>query len=130
MKGLEVLSNIINRNRKLSWILLISYVAFFVGCAAFPLFPQYSGYTNIFLHIANVIYIPPVLLVLIGKGKHIKAMRIIFFSISIGMLCRYFLEFGEVSNSVNFTLINIISFLAILPLVYMFSYYFYGKKLN
>lgn len=130
MKWLEVLSNIVNKNRILSWIILIGYVAFFVGCAAYPLFPQYSGYTNVFLHIANVIYIPPFILALIGKGSYVKATGIIFFSLVIGMLCRYLLEFGEVSNSVNFTLINVIAFLAILPLLYMFSYYLYGKKLN
>ncbi len=130
MKGLENLSNILNKNKKLSWIVLLSYMAFFVGCAAYPLFPQYTGYMNIVLHIANVIYITPVLLALLGKGKPVKAMGIVFSALLIGMLCRYLIEFGEVSNSVNFTIINMISFLVILPLVYMFSYYLYSKKLN
>ena len=112
-------------------IIYIAYIAIFVGCAGFPLFPQYAGYTNIILHLVNAVYIVPLMLVaLLGKDKVIKTYSVSFISLLLGMICRYFIEFGEVSNSVNFTVINIVSFLAILPLVYMATYYLYSKKLN
>lgn len=131
MEQINYLSKLVNKNRKLSWTIFITYIAIFVGCAAFPLFPQYTGYSNIILHSANAVYLTPLMLAaLLGKGKAIKAYSVSFISLLIGMICRYFIEFGEVSNSVNFTVINIVSFLAILPLVYMATYYLYSKKLN
>ena len=41
---------------------------------------------------------------------------------SIGMVCRYLLEFGEVSNTYNFTLFNIVSYLVIIPIGTTFAY--------
>ena len=121
----------VNKNKKLFRTIFIVYIVIFVGCAGFPLFPQYTDYSNITLHLANAVYIIPLMLVaLLGKGRVIKAYSISFISLLLGMICRYFIEFGEVSNSVNFTVINIVSFLAILPLVYMATYYLYSKKLN
>ena len=47
-----------------------------------------------------------------------------------GMICRYFLEFGEVSNSYNFTLPNItVHFVAILCIC-IFSYLCTKKKIE
>jgi hypothetical protein len=131
MEQINNLSKLVNKNKKLSWTIFIAYIAIFVGCAGFPLFPQYAGYTNIILHLVNAVYIVPLMLVaLLGKDKVIKTYSVSFISLLLGMICRYFIEFGEVSNSVNFTVINIVSFLAILPLVYMATYYLYSKKLN
>ena len=39
-----------------------------------------------------------------------------------GMICRYLLEFGEVSNTYNFTLFNIVSYLVIIPIGTTFAY--------
>ena len=131
MEQINNLSKLVNKNKKLSWTIFIAYIAIFVGCAGFPLFPQYAGYTNIILHLVNAVYIVPLMLVaLLGKDKVIKTYSVSFISLLLGMICRYFIEFGEVSNSVNFTVINIVSFLAILPLVYTATYYLYSKKLN
>ena len=47
MEQINNLSKLLNKNRKLSWTLFITYIAIFVGCATFPLFPQYTGYSNI-----------------------------------------------------------------------------------
>lgn len=67
---------------------------------------------------------------LLGKGKEIQVYSVSFISLLLGMICRYFIEFGEVSNSVNFTVLNVVSFLAVLPLIYTLTYYLYGKKFN
>lgn len=131
MEVINNLSKLLNKNKKLSWVLFIAYIAIFIGCAGFPLFPRYTGYSNIIIHLANAVYMTPLMFVaLLGKGKAVKAYSVSFVSLLIGMICRYFIEFGEVSNSANFTIINVISFLVILPLVYMFTYYLYSKKLN
>lgn len=131
MEQINNLSKLVNKNKKISWAIFITYIAIFIGCAAFPLLTQYTGYLYIILHLANAVYIAPLMLVaLLGKGKAIKAYSVSFMSLLIGMICRYFIEFGEASNSVNFTVINIASFLIILPLVYIITYYLYSKKLN
>lgn len=131
MEQINNLSKLVNKNKRLFGAIFIAYIVIFVGCAGFPLFPKYADYSNIILHLANAVYIIPLMLVgLLGKGRVIKAYSISFISLLLGMICRYFIEFGEVSNSVNFTIINIVSFLAILPLVYTATYYLYSKKLN
>lgn len=125
------LSKFLNKNRKLSWIFFIAYIAIFIGCAGFPLFPQYTGYSNIIIQLGNAVYITPLMFVaLLGKGKEIQVYSVSFISLLLGMICRYFIEFGEVSNSVNFTVLNVVSFLAVLPLIYTLTYYLYGKKFN
>ncbi|MBQ2412747.1 MAG: hypothetical protein II313_04915 [Anaerotignum sp.] len=52
--------------------------------------------------------------------------RMVFFTIS-GMICRYFLEFGEVSNTYNFTLFNIVVYLFIVPVFTLLAYEFMDK---
>lgn len=49
---------------------------------------------------------------------------------SIGMVCRYLLEFGEVSNTYNFTLFNIVSDLVIIPIGTTFAYRLMAGGLN
>lgn len=130
MEVINNLSKFLNKNRKLSWIFFIAYIAI-IGCAGFPLFPQYTGYSNIIIQLGNAVYITPLMFVaLFGKGKEIQVYSVSVISLLLGMICRYFIEFGEVSNSVNFTTANIVSFLAVLPLIYTLTYYLYGKKFN
>lgn len=46
----------------------------------------------------------------------------------IGMLCCYFLEFGEVSNTYNFTLLNIVVYLFVVPVYTLLVYEFCDKR--
>ena len=46
-----------------------------------------------------------------------------------GMLCRYFLEFGEVSNTYNFTLPNIAIHMAAISCICLCSYLHIKKKI-
>ena len=48
----------------------------------------------------------------------------------IGMACRYLLEFGEVSNTYNFTLFNIVSYLVIIPIGTTIFYRFMVRRLK
>lgn len=47
---------------------------------------------------------------------------------AVGMLCRYVLEFEEVSNTTNFTLSNIVSYIVIIPIMTTVLYYGILKK--
>ena len=58
-----------------------------------------------------------------GPGLYPK---MIIFTV-IGMLCRYFLEFGEVSNTYNFTVFNIVVYLFIVPIFTLLFYEFLDK---
>ncbi len=48
----------------------------------------------------------------------------------LGMICRYILEYGEVSNTRNFTPFNIMSYLVIIPIFIVVIYHFIIKKLQ
>ena len=61
----------------------------------------------------------------VGKGfglifpsvRPLKAYGIFILLCVFGLVCRYFLEFGEVSNTYNFTLFNIVSYLVLVPAI-------------
>ena len=52
--------------------------------------------------------------------------RLILFT-ALGMVCRYLLEFGEYSNTYNFTLFNIVVYLFAAPVVTLLVYEFSDK---
>ena len=52
--------------------------------------------------------------------------KMVLFTV-IGMVCRYFLEFGEVSNTYNFTLFNIVVYLFVVPVFTLLAYEFADK---
>ena len=52
--------------------------------------------------------------------------RLMLFT-ALGMVCRYLLEFGEVSNTYNFTLVNIVVYLFAAPVVTLLVYEFSDK---
>lgn len=47
----------------------------------------------------------------------------------LGMICRYILEYEEVSNTMNFTQFNIISYLVVIPIFIVIAYRFILKYL-
>jgi hypothetical protein len=62
-----------------------------------------------------------------GKGKEKFVYLANLLLTGIGLICRYLLEFGEVSNTMNFTQWNVISYLAIIPVFTLLSYYLLGQ---
>ena len=65
-----------------------------------------------------------------GPDRERKVYIVTFILTVIGMLCRYLLEFGEVSNTYNFTLFNIVSYLVIIPIGTTIFYRFMGRRLE
>ena len=110
---------------------LLAFVAF-LGCFAFPiqsvnfpvdalkLYTLLAGYGSVAVGFAAV------------HGKK-RLGRVYCMTLSftiLGLLCRYALEFGEVSNTYNFTPVNIVSYLALIPAGTMLSYWAAAAKLE
>lgn len=53
--------------------------------------------------------------------------RMMLFTV-IGMVCRYFLEYGEVSNTYNFTWLNIVVYLFAVPVYTLLVYEFMDRR--
>ena len=118
-------------NKALWYSLVVGYIAIFIGCASFPLVLQISGYSILLVHVVNACCLVPLTLAaLLGKGRLKAAYLISLVALILGMICRYLIELGEVSNTTNFTITNIIIFLGILPVVYTFTYYLWSNKLD
>lgn len=107
---------------------ILGYIVF-AGCFTFPLwsseFPL--DLMKVYLVIASYGIIALGLSGVYGAKKE----KIIYFQTFIltvvGLLCRYFLEFGEHSNTYNFTLFNVILYILIIPIFTMITYHFTVK---
>lgn len=96
--------------------LLLGYIIF-AGCFVFPIrskpFPlDFSG-LHVLVSSYGVIALASAGIFGPDRGK--KVYITTFLLTAVGMGCRYLLEFGEVSNTYNFTLFNIVSYLALIP---------------
>ena len=89
----------------------------FAGCFVFPIrsepFPL--DFSGVYLLVSSYGVIALASAGIFGPGRGRKVYITTFLLTAIGMGCRYLLEFGEVSNTYNFTLFNIVSYLALIP---------------
>ena len=112
-------------------ILILGYIIF-AGCFVFPIqserFPL--NVPRIYRLISSYGVIALALTAILGEGKGVIVYIVTFLLTAIGMGCRYFLEFGEVSNTYNFTLLNIISYLVIVPIGTTVAYQWLVKMLK
>lgn len=104
------------KHSQLPGILLMGYIIF-AGCFVFPIrsepFPL--DFSGVYLLVSSYGVIALASAGIFGPGRGRKVYITTFLLIAIGMGCRYLLEFGEVSNTYNFTLFNIVSYLALIP---------------
>ncbi len=104
--------------------LLLLYIVF-AGCFSFPIHSEQIplSFIRVYLFVAQYGIIGVSLSGLYGakKGKFIYIQALLFTIIGLG--CRYLLEFGEVSNTYNFTSPNIISYLVIIPIAVLMVYF-------
>ena len=86
----------------------------FFGCFAFPVYnfskdaPQISRWINVLVALTAYYEIGLVQGVLFEPKEHVKCIGITLTMTIVGLICRYVLEFGEVSNTYNFILSNIV----------------------
>ena len=97
-------------------VLLMGYIIF-AGCFVFPIrsepFPL--DFSGLYVLVSSYGVIALASAGIFGPGRGKKVYITTFLLTAIGMVCRYLLEFGEVSNTYNFTLFNIVSYLALIP---------------
>jgi len=111
--------------------LIWGYIVF-NACFSFPIssarFPL--DFSKGYLLIASYGVIALSLAGIYGSKKHLTVFMQTFAFCVLGLICRYFLEYGEVSNSYNFTLINIFAYLTIIPAYTVFAYSILDRKLK
>ena len=104
-------------------ILVLGYIVF-AGCFVFPIrsepFPL--DFQGVYLLAASYGVIALAFAGIWGPDRERMVYIVTFVLTVIGMACRYLLEFGEVSNTYNFTLFNIVSYLVIIPIGTTFAY--------
>lgn len=104
----------------------------FAGCFTFPLWSEKFplDWTRIYLVVVEYGVIALALASIYGIKKEKIVCLQTFALTMIGLICRYFLEFGEHSNTYNFTLINIILYILVVPVYTMIAYHFIVKSLT
>lgn len=112
-------------------ILILGYIVF-AGCFVFPIrsepFPL--DFQGVYALVTSYGVIALALAGIWGPGKGRRVYIVTFLLTVAGMVCRYLLEFGEVSNTYNFTLFNIISYLAIIPSATALAYQWIAGRLK
>ncbi|HZK71143.1 MAG TPA: hypothetical protein VFD03_06450 [Clostridia bacterium] len=125
---------ITQKYKKYLWVIVLVYIAYH-GCFTFPfsnvLFP--FDFSKALLVIYGYGIIGMCYFGLLEKGRVFTVFGLTLVFTIIGLTYRYFIEFGEVSNSMNFIPINIILYLAVVPmyctLVYWAIWKWYAKKI-
>ena len=112
-------------SHKKGFFLFVCAWFIFIGCCAFPVinltkdFPLQITLLNLFTVCISCVYLGKIMEIIFSK-KITKSILIALSMTLIGFLCRYFLEYGEVSNTYNFTAANValhLFALTILPLM-------------
>ena len=106
----------IQKHKKLSWLVLIVYLIF-CGCFVFPLSNERWSFDFEKAYMIIVAYgILAILFVnLLSNNKAMYVYLISLLFTMVGIILRYIIEYGEHSNTMNFTQINIIMYLVIIP---------------
>ena len=66
---------------------------------------------------------------LYGKAKERAVYPLTLLMTILGMVCRYVLEYGEASNVYNFTMLNILSYIILIPAFTVGAYHYIVKYL-
>ena len=101
----------VQKCRSISYVLGIGFLVF-INCCGFPIlnlnkqWPLMMTATQIYVVFAGALFSGAILAGLFPKRKFAAVAAVDFAAIVIGLACRYLLEFGEVSNTYNFTIPN------------------------
>lgn len=114
--------------RAVRWTML-SFAAFF-GCFNFPICTEYLSldFLRFYILTAACGAVGGGLALVYGAG-HCKRVwaEVLFFTL-VGLACRYLLEFGEVSNTYNFTPGKVASFLVLIPIGTAVAYHLVAQR--
>lgn len=131
------LYTLLQSHRKIGIALFWGFAIFF-GCFGFP----FANITNVLSNVQEKISMINIFTLLVAyaevgllsgylfENKNIGVVMLINVAhIIAGMICRYFLEFGEVSNTYNFTLPNIVIHIVAISCVCLCSYLHIKKQI-
>ncbi|MGL5767376.1 MAG: hypothetical protein ACRCX8_17220 [Sarcina sp.] len=107
----------VQKHKKTSYLILVSHLIF-SGCFLFPFTSEKwpFDFTKAYLIIINYGLLAILFSTMLDKNKLIHVYLISLFFTILGVTSRYLLEYGEYSNILNFTQINILSYLFIIPI--------------
>ena len=119
------------RNPYLIKALLFGYIAF-ASCFSFPIRSEVSPLDFMKVYLLVVCYgtISTSFIGVYGSNSTKKVYLYTVLFTVVGLICRYLLEFGEVSNTYNFTPRNTAAFLVIMPLYVTTAYFLTDIKLK
>lgn len=103
--------------------IILGYIIF-AGCFVFPFGNKLFPFDLMKAYLVIVSY-GVIGLGFAGVWGEKKGKTVYFFTLlftAMGMLGRYLLEYGEVSNTLNFTPANVISYLVIIPVYCTIAY--------
>ena len=104
----------------------------FITCFSFPLWSERFPlkWHDVFTFVSTYGILAAGLYGVYGEDRGPSLYpRMILFTV-IGMVCRYFMEFGEVSNTYNFTLFNMVVYLFVVPVFTLLAYEFVDRNKN
>ena len=130
---MEKLREYVQRHKAVSYLFGLGFVVF-IKWFGFPLYnlnrewPLTITIVNIYLVLTSAWATGGNLCILFPKKKaaFIVLMAIVFSC--GGLICRYSLEFGEVSNTYNFTLVNIMLHLGIFVIISFLGWLYLVKR--
>ena len=105
----------LQNHKVLSLILLLGWI-FLSSLSIFPIKLLSLDYGILFLAISWYGLIGIWFAGLWGKGHTLRIFTLTVAFTALGLICRYLLNYGEVSNSVDFTIINVLVYIIIVPL--------------
>ena len=123
----------VQKYRSISYILGIG-VLVFINCCGFPIlnlskeWPLMMTATQIYVVFAGALFSGAILAGLFPKRKFAAVAAVDFAAIAIGLACRYLLEFGEVSNTYNFTIPNTLLHIGIFLFLSMLVWFTTERK--
>lgn len=119
---------IIYQKHKKLFLGLVIILPIFFGCFTFPFWNlthrAHGGISviNVFVFVTAYYDIGLVEAIAFHKKSFIFILGYNFIMLCAGLLCRYLLEFGEVSNTYNFTWLNILVHLFLVVLISSLTY--------
>ena len=100
-------------------------------CGLFPIRsqPYPLDFTKAYLLICSYGIIGLGFAGLYGEAKERTVYPLTLLMTILGMVCRYVLEYGEASNVYNFTMLNILSYIILIPAFTVGAYHYIVKYL-
>lgn len=122
----------IAERKTLSIIIVLGSIVF-MTCFSFPVYnwgkvwPLGITLLNLIMPFLYCGYVGAGLALIFPQKGYFSVFALLIVFIGIGMVCRFLLEFGEVSNTYNFTMPNILFHMMVVVILTSLSW-LHGKK--